>query len=154
MQIERMQRALDRTPSVARRIFTDEERIACERTPWPAEHYAARYAARQAVLKALGLQLGRGVGCQDVWIQLDDQGRPHVALAGEPEQAAQRRGVREVAISLSFTHEVATAIALLITDDVRPQPKEERRDPQREFLASFREARSLLDELDERLPGS
>ena len=53
----------------------------------------------------------------------------------------------EIALSLSFTHDVATAMALLVTDEVRPKPKDER-DPQRELLTSFKEARSVIDELE------
>ena len=67
------------------------------------------------------------------------------------QEAAQRQGVTEVALSLSFTHDVATAMALLVTDEVKPKPKEER-DPQRELMSSFKEARSVIDEL-ERLQG-
>ena len=99
------------------------------------------------------------MGCQndpdvrrfDVSVGVADNGRPVAVLAGKAQQAATALGVREIALSLSFTHEVATAMALLVTDDVRPKPKEER-DPQRELMASFRQARTVLDEL-ERLQG-
>jgi holo-[acyl-carrier protein] synthase len=146
-----MERALERRPSLARRLFTDEERRYCEGTARPAEHYAARYAARQAVLKALGLQLGHGVGVRDVWVSHGENGRPRAMLGGLVAQTAQERGVSEVALSLSYTHEVATAMALLVTEEVRPKPKEER-DPERELRTSFKEARSVIDEL-ERLQG-
>jgi holo-[acyl-carrier protein] synthase len=64
---------------------------------------------------------------------------------------AAERGVTEIALSLSFTHDVATAMALLVTDEVRPKPREER-DPQAELLSSFKQARTVIDEL-ERLQG-
>ena len=54
LEIARMERALERTPRVAERAFTPEEREYCERAARPAERYAARWAAREAVLKALG----------------------------------------------------------------------------------------------------
>ncbi len=146
-----MRRALERRPSLARRLFTDEERRACEAAARPAEQYAARFAARVAVLKALDLEFFRGVGRQDVWVTQDANGRPAAVLAGKVQERAQQRGVAEIALSLSRTHEVATAMALLVTDEVRPQPKEER-DPQRELMASFRQARTVIDEL-ERLQG-
>ena len=142
-----MERTLKRRPSLARRLFTDDERRYCEATGRPAEHYAARYAARQAVLKALGLRLGHGVGLQDVWVKQEENGRPQAVLSGLVAQTAQERGVSEVALSLSYTRDVATAMALLVTEEVRPKPKDER-DPQRELQASFRAARSVLDELD------
>ena len=151
MEIGRMQRALDRHPSLARRLFTDEERRFCEASARPAEHYAARFAARKAVLKALGLHFGQGVGRTSVCVHVDENGRPQAVLADAAAQAAKERGITEIALSLSFTHEVATAMALLVSEDVRPKPPEEH-DPERELRASFKEARVVIDEL-ERLQG-
>ena len=54
LEISRMERVLERRPNFARRVFTDEERAYCDRCARPAEHYAARFAAREAVVKALG----------------------------------------------------------------------------------------------------
>ena len=151
LEVARMERALARHPSFARRTFTADERRFCEGTARPAEHYAARFAARIAVLKALGLGFGNGVRRSDVSVGIGDNGRPVALLAGKVQEIARERGVSEIALSLSFTHDVATAMALLVTDEVRPKTKEER-NPQRELLASFKQARSVIDEL-ERLQG-
>lgn len=150
-EIARMERAISRHPSLLRRVFTEEERRFCEGTARPAEHYAARFAARRAVLKALSLGPGDGLARYDVTVGAGDNGRPVALLAGRAQEAATHKGVTEIALSLSFTREVATAMALLVTEEVRPKPKEER-DPQREMLASFRDARTVIDEL-ERLQG-
>jgi holo-[acyl-carrier protein] synthase len=146
-----MERALTRHPSFATKVFTEEERSVCEAVPRPPEHYAARFAARRAVLKALELTSADGVRLHDVSVGLSDAGRPVALLDGVVRDAAQKQGVTEIALSLSFTHEVATAMALLVTDEVRPKAKEER-DPKAEMLASFKQARSVIDEL-ERLQG-
>ena len=146
-----MERTLARRPSFARRTFTDEERRFCEGAARPSEHYAARFAARLAVLRALGLSYGAGASRSDVSVGLADNGRPVAKLSGRVQEVARERGVTEIALSLSFTHEVATAMALLVTEEVKPKPKEER-DPQKELLSSFREARSVIDEL-ERMQG-
>ena len=151
LEIGRMQRALDRHPLLPRRLFTEEERRFCEASARPAEHYAARFAARKAVLKALGLHFGEGVGRTSVWVDMGDNGRPQAMLRDKVAQVAQERGVTEIDLSLSFTHEVATAVALLVPEAVRPRPVEER-DPERELRASFKEARVVIDEL-ERLQG-
>ena len=142
-----MERAISRHPSLVRRVFTDDERRYCEGMARPAEHYAARLAARRAVLKALECGPGEGVTRWDVSVGQADNGRPIALLQGRARQAAEERGVAEIALSLSFIHDVATAMALLVTDEVRPKPKEER-DPERELLSSFKRARSVLDELD------
>ena len=90
-----MQRALDRRPSIAWRMFTDEERLYCEGTARPAEHYAARFAAREAVLKALGCGFGKGVKVKDVSVAHADNGRPVAVLRGRvrrsPPSAVSQR---------------------------------------------------------------
>ena len=71
VEIDRIERILERTPSFARRVFTEEEISYCERTRRPAEHYAGRFAAREAVLKALGTGFSGGIGLKDVWVTRD-----------------------------------------------------------------------------------
>lgn len=145
LEISRMERAM-RRPTFTKRVFTKDERAFCDRTAHPAQHYAARYAARVAVIKALGVRPEDGIGRRDVSVALDD-GRPRALLSGTAAWVASKKGVREVALSLSFTHDVAVANAVAMTDAVRPKV-EERSDPKEELRASFREARSVLDELD------
>ena len=62
LEIARMQRVMERRPHFLGRVFTDDERAYCERTARPAEHYAARFAAREAVLKAATCHHGIRIG--------------------------------------------------------------------------------------------
>lgn len=147
LEIARMQHALDERPYFIRRLFTEDERMYCEHTARPAEHYAGRFAAREAVLKALGLGFGNGVGIGDVSVMRDDSGRPRVLLAGRAAEVAREQGVREVALSISHTHDVAVANAVAVTDVVRPKP-DEKEDAAKALAVSFKEARSVIDELE------
>lgn len=147
LEIARMQHALDERPYFIRRLFTEDERMYCEHTARPAEHYAGRFAAREAVLKALGLGFGNGVGIGDVSVVRDDSGRPHALLAGRAAEVALEQGVREVALSISHTHDVAVANAVAVTDVVRPKP-DEKEDAAKALAVSFKEARSVIDELE------
>lgn len=148
LEIARMQRVMDRRPSFLRRVFTDGERAYCERTARPAEHYAGRFAAREAVLKALGTGFSQGIGLSDVSVGHDETtGRPVAILSGRAAEVAREQGVREIALSLSFTRDVAVANAVAVTDEVRPQP-DAHEDAARALAASFREARSVIDELE------
>lgn len=147
LEIDRMERVLRRRPNFARRVFTDEERAYCERTARPAEHYAARFAAREAVVKALGTGFSQGVSFRDVSVGRDESGRPRALLSGRAAQIAQERGIREIALSISHTRDVAVANAIAVTDEVRPAP-DTRRDAERALASSFKEARALLDELE------
>ena len=147
LEIARMQHALDERPYFIRRLFTEDERMYCEHTARPAEHYAGRFAAREAVLKALGLGFGNGVGIGDVSVVRDDSGRPHALLAGRAAEVAREHGVREVALSISHTHDVAVANAVAVTDVVRPKP-DEKEDAAKALAVSFKEARSVIDEVE------
>ena len=147
LEIARMQHTLDERPYFIRRLFTEDERMYCEHTARPAEHYAGRFAAREAVLKALGLGFGNGIGIGDVSVMRDDSGRPRVLLAGRAAEVAHEQGVREVALSISHTHDVAVANAVAVTDVVRPKP-DEKEDAAKALAVSFKEARSVIDELE------
>lgn len=146
VSVPRMARALERTPRLKQRLFTAEEIAYCESCARPAEHYAARFAAREAVVKALGTGFG-GVGLSGVSVALDAQGRPTAVLSGRALEVAEAQGVVEVDISLSHTHEVAVANAVAVTESVRP-PREDRPSPEEELRASFKDAREVLFELE------
>ena len=147
LEIARMGRVIKRRPSFLKRVFTDEERAYCDSCARPAEHYAARFAAREAVLKALGTGFSEGIGFKDVSVTNDEWGKPIAVLSGRAAEVAAERGVQEVALSLSHTRDVAVANAVLVTEDVRPKV-EERQDPAQELLASFKAARTVIDELE------
>ena len=147
VEIARMEKVLARRPNFARRVFSEEERTYCDRTARPAQHYAARFAAREAVLKALGTGFSRGIGFADVSVTRNEAGQPQALLTGRAREVAEEQGVREVALSISYTHDVAVANAVAVTDDVRPKP-EVRPDPKEDLRRSFREARSVIDELE------
>ena len=76
-----------------------------------------------------------------------EAGQPLAILAGKAAEIAAEQGVLEVALSLSYTHEVAVASAVAMTEEVRPRV-EEKPDPKEELRASFRAARSVIDELE------
>ncbi len=147
LEIARMERALKRTPHMKTRLFTKEEQEYCDKSGWPAEHYAARFCAREAVLKALSTGFSQGVGWQDVSVTRDESGRPRALLKGRAKEIAQEQGIQEVALSLSHTHELAIANVVCVSEEVRPK-KKEASDPRRTLDKAFREARSVLDDLD------
>ena len=76
-----MKSILEKTPSFARRVFTEEERAYCDASSRPAAHYASRFASREAVLKALGTGFSQGVGRKDVSVTRDKLGKPNALLS-------------------------------------------------------------------------
>ena len=111
VEIDRFRRSLERTPSMKTRLFTHEELEYVEPHDDPTASLAARFAAREAVMKAMGVGLG-AFEFHDVWVQRADSGRPTLAVTGRAEQIANELGV--TGWHLSITHTDTTAIAYVI----------------------------------------
>jgi holo-[acyl-carrier protein] synthase len=107
LEIERLERALERRPRLAERLFTDAERAYAAARPRPGRHLAARFCAKEAVAKALDL---RGWSFRDVEV-VATAGAPEVRLSGS---AAERAGQLGVAARVSLTHTDVTAGAAAI----------------------------------------
>ncbi|MEI6176083.1 MAG: holo-ACP synthase [Verrucomicrobiota bacterium] len=100
------------------KIFTPAERKYCESRKIPAIHYAARFAAKEAVAKALGTGIGRNAGLHDLEILHDPQGAPKLHLGGAAEAFAKAHGITDIQISLTHTQQYAAANAIAIkTED-------------------------------------
>lgn len=152
VEIERMRRILARTPSFARKVFSEAERAYCDAKANPEVHYATRFAAKEAVVKALGTGFSEGIGVRDIEVRRTTKGRPYVVLTGRAREVAREQGVREMPLSLSFTHTEAVACAMAITEDAVSAAKK-RVDPMDELARQFKEARSMLDDLDAKPSG-
>lgn len=141
-----MERALGRTPDLVQRVFAEGEREYCAKTANPAVHFATRFAAKQAVLKAMGTHAFAGIPLSEVEIVRVPGSRPSVRLHGKARLLAKSLGILEVAVSLSFTHTEAVACAMAITEDSVPQV-EKPKSPAQELSRSFKEVRGILDDL-------
>jgi holo-[acyl-carrier protein] synthase len=109
-EIERMERALLRHPTMRARVFTPDERAYCDSKARPAESYAGRFAAREAVIKALGGYRGRR--WQDIQVRRAPSGAPEIVLDGNAKRRADALGVGRVLIT--FTHEKTSAVAFAV----------------------------------------
>ena len=87
VEIERMRRILARTPSFARKVFSEAERAYCDAKANPEVHYATRFAAKEAVVKALGTGFSEGIGVRDIEVRRTTKGRPYVVLTGRAREA-------------------------------------------------------------------
>ena len=146
VEVERMASILERTPAFAERIFSEEERAYCDKMANPATHYALRFAAKEAVVKALGTGLAEGIGVRDIEVQRATNGRPSIKLTGRALEIANEQGVRDLSISLSYTHTDAVACAMAVTN-ASVKASEKRKDPMEELARQFKETRGILDEL-------
>jgi holo-[acyl-carrier protein] synthase len=147
VEIDRMRLALERHPRMKERIFSAEERAYCDARNRPYIHYATRFAAKEAVLKALGMGFSGGIRFTDVEVLRDERGRPVPRLTGRAAEIAAEAGVVEMHLSLSFTHTTAVASAVAITEEMRPRREEAAPTPHEQLAASFKDARRILDEV-------
>ena len=113
VEVERFRVVLARTPGVARRLFTEAERAYGNRKRDPAERLAARFAAKEAVMKALGVGLG-AFAFHDVEVVRASSGQPGLELRGRAASLARERGVTGWRLSLTHTHRVAEAVAVAL----------------------------------------
>ena len=108
LEIDRLERALARRPRLAERLFTDGERAYAEARARPAQHLAARFCAKEAVAKALGLEAW---SFRDVEVRSGTDGVPEVLLHGPVAARAAELGV-SVSVSLTHTENQAAAVAV------------------------------------------
>ena len=97
-----------------RRVFTENEIAYCAAMKTPAPFYAARFAAKEAVAKALGTGLGAACGWLDIEVRRRASGEPFVVLYDAAADTAQRLGITTVLLSLSHTEHYATAQAIAV----------------------------------------
>jgi holo-[acyl-carrier protein] synthase len=112
VHVPRLEQVMARHPGFVRRVYTPTEIAYCEEHREPGPRYAARFAAKEAVLKALGTGLARGMRWQDVEIVAGPAREPRVVLHGVVAETARRQGVHVVQISLSHAGEYALACAV------------------------------------------
>ncbi len=110
--VSRMTASLRRTPGFAAAVFADRERAYCDAQRVPARHYAARFAAKEGFLKALGLGLWDGVALTDIEVLAGQGGGARLALGPTARAALERAGGREPLLSL--THGEGVALALVV----------------------------------------
>lgn len=114
VDVARMRTTLERTPSIVDRIFTDAEVADAEARGDRAERYAARFAAKEAVLKALGSGLG-SVSLRAIEVVRAEAGAPSVRLHDGASDLARQRGVGALLVSLTHTATSAGAVVVATT---------------------------------------
>ena len=114
IEVARIREVLLRTPRFRERVFTPSERAYCDsRGAVAAQHYAARFAAKEAALKALQTGWRGGISWQDVEIASRDSGAPYLILHGRVKELFDKSGATAVHLSLSHTSEHAIAEVIL-----------------------------------------
>jgi holo-[acyl-carrier protein] synthase len=114
VEVPRFREVINRTPSMLDRLFTDAERAYADRHRDPAPRLAVRFAAKEAVMKALGVGLG-SMTIRDIEVARDEEsGRPTLVLHDTARRVADDRGVTQWQISLTHTDLMAQAMVIAL----------------------------------------
>jgi holo-[acyl-carrier protein] synthase len=96
------------------RVFTEHEIRYCQARKMSTQHYAGRWAAKEAVLKAIGTGWRRGISWRDVEIRNAASGKPSVACRGGVREVIEQQGIGDILISISHCRAYATAYAIAV----------------------------------------
>ena len=119
IEVARIREVLLRTPRFAERVFTRAERDYCEsRGVVAAQHYAARFAAKEAALKALQTGWRGGISWQDVEVASRENGAPYLIFTGQVLETFKQFGATATHLSISHTSEHAIAQVVLEREQI------------------------------------
>jgi holo-[acyl-carrier protein] synthase len=113
IEIGRVEEKLARTEGLKKRVFTPREIAYCESKARSAQHFAARFAAKEAFLKAIGTGWSRGYRFVDIEILNNEQGKPELVLTGKVKDLCEENGITGFHVSLSHIRVVAKAVVVL-----------------------------------------
>ncbi len=112
VKISRIDKAGKSHPGFLERVFTEQERVYCSKQKFPAQHYAGRFAAKEAVLKAIGTGWSAGIKWTDMEVLHGEGGGPIVNISGRVKDLMDLKGVKQ--ILLSYSHDEGYAVAQVI----------------------------------------
>ena len=123
VEVARLKKVYERHAPFGEDVFTEAERAYCMRRSNPYPHFAARFAAKEACLKAFGLGIsepgglgGRGRLCE-IEVESAVSGKPSLKLSGSMERMSARKRITQFTISMTHTLELAVAHVILLGDD-------------------------------------
>jgi len=115
IEVERIRKQLDRSERFKQRIFTAAEIDYCESKKNKAQNYAARFAAKEAFLKALGKGWRDGLAFHQVEVRNNRWGKPEIQLSGRARELIEENGITHIQVSLTHLKDIASAIVTLET---------------------------------------
>jgi holo-[acyl-carrier protein] synthase len=114
IEIGRIEKVLaQRGEKFTSKMYTETEVEYCNRHRASAAHFAGRFAAKEAAMKALGVGWGRNAGWRDIEVTNDERGKPHLGMTGSAAETAQGLGVKRTYVSLSHSRGTACAVVIM-----------------------------------------
>ncbi|MCD4828083.1 MAG: holo-ACP synthase [Candidatus Cloacimonetes bacterium] len=116
IEVARVQKQVEGTAGFCQRVFSPVEIAYCESKRHAAQHYAARFAAKEAFFKALGTGWRDGMEWREVSVENNELGRPSLVLSGKAKEVAAAAGATRLHVSLSHLKEMACATVIIETE--------------------------------------
>jgi holo-[acyl-carrier protein] synthase len=114
VEIDRIDKIITRWGDrFVQKVFADEEIRYCRKHALPAMHFAARFAAKEACLKALGIGLGMGIGLKEIWVSRSDRGAPALIFTDKARIYMEKQSIKGTHLSLTHTRCHAMAMVVL-----------------------------------------
>jgi holo-[acyl-carrier protein] synthase len=113
IEIERMADKIGRSPGFCEMVFSKNEIAYCESKTHKFEHYAARFAAKEAFYKALGSGWKNGTAFNEIEIANDEKGKPSIVLLGQTAQLIQQMEIKSIQVSLTHVRAMAAAFVII-----------------------------------------
>ena len=115
IDISRIKKAIDNNDGFVKKVFTSSEVEYCNSKKKYAESFAARFAAKEAFLKAIGIGWRDGIGFSDVEVCNNELGKPELVLHNLAHKFCEDNNIGNISVSLSHSKDLATAIVILET---------------------------------------
>ncbi len=113
IEVERIRKFIAKGDAFKERVFTKEEVEYSDSHRDPAPFYAARFAAKEAFVKALGTGFIDGIWFEQIEVYHVEQGKPEIRLSGKAKEVADEKGITKIFISISHVKDWANAVAIL-----------------------------------------
>ena len=113
IEVERVAHRVGSDNGFREYVFSKDEIEYCDSKAFPFQHYAGRFAAKEAFLKAIGKGWSSGLALNEIEVFNSPDGRPQLRLCGQTEKELAHLGIRSVHLSLSHLKSIATAIVIL-----------------------------------------
>jgi holo-[acyl-carrier protein] synthase len=113
VEIEGIKASFEQSKRFITRVFTPDEIVYCEKNPYKYQHYAGRFAAKEAVMKALGTGWNNGISWKQIEIVNNDAGKPDIVFHKQAKLLVAQKNVKSVHLSISHANQYATALVIL-----------------------------------------
>lgn len=113
VDVERMAEKMEKKTGFKELVFSTHEIAYCEARTFKYEHYAARFAAKESFLKALGTGWSKGTAFNEIEIYNNDQGKPELRFLGTTSKTVDKLKLKKISVSISHTKTMASAFVII-----------------------------------------